>query len=182
MLLLESGELFPLFLLNRKVSCMVKKKGFIVDYNKIEREIWALAEPLCSECGAELIDVEYVYEAGSWYLRIFIDREPPVDHALCELVSGKISAALDVADPISQSYYLEVSSPGLERPLKRQEDFCRYAGREILLKLYAPYEGAKEFQGVLKGLEGDILTIATASGEYSFPLESIAKAHLVADI
>ena len=55
---------------------MVKKKGFVVDYNKIEQEIWSLVEPLCSECGAELIDVEYVYEAGSWYLRIFIDREP----------------------------------------------------------------------------------------------------------
>ena len=161
---------------------MVKKKGFVVDYNKIEQEIWSLVEPLCSECGAELIDVEYVYEAGSWYLRIFIDREPPVDHALCELVSGKISDALDIADPISQSYYLEVSSPGLERPLKRQHDFQRYTGREIIVKLYAPYDGVKEFQGILKTMEDAVLTIETVDGERSFPLDSIAKAHLVADI
>ena len=161
---------------------MVKKKGFIVDYNKIEREVWQLVEPLCADCGAELIDVEYVYEAGSWYLRIFIDREPPVDHALCEAVSGKISDALDIADPISQSYYLEVSSPGLERPLRRQKDFDRYAGREICVKLYVPRDGIKEFTGILKGLQEDILTIATDKGEYAFKLNEVAKAHLIADI
>ena len=161
---------------------MVKKKGFIVDYNKIEREVWQLVEPLCADCGAELIDVEYVYEAGRWYLRIFIDREPPVDHALCETVSGKISDALDVADPISQSYYLEVSSPGLERPLRRPKDFDRYVGREISVKLYVARDGIKEFAGILKGLQEDILTIATDKGEYSFNLNEIAKAHLIADI
>lgn len=161
---------------------MVKKKGFVVDYNKIEREIWSLVKPLCDQCGAELIDVEYVYEAGSWYLRIFIDREPPVDHALCEKVSGLISDLLDQVDPISQSYYLEVSSPGLERPLKRAEDFQRYQGREIMVKLYAPYQGKKEFQGLLENMQDNVLTLSAAEGQLTFPLTDIAKAHLVADI
>ena len=76
-----------------------------------------MVEPLCSECGAELIDVEYVYEAGSWCWRTVIDREPPVDHALCELVSGKISDALDIADPISQSCCIwKMSSSGIRTP------------------------------------------------------------------
>lgn len=161
---------------------MVKKKGFVVDYNKIEREIWSLVKPLCDQCGAELIDVEYVYEAGSWYLRIFIDREPPVDHALCEKVSGLISDLLDQVDPISQSYYLEVSSPGLERPLKRAEDFQRYRGREIMVKLYAPYQGKKEFQGLLENMQDNVLTLSAAEGQLTFTLSDIAKAHLVADI
>ena len=97
---------------------MVKKKGFLIDYSGIEKEIWAMAEPLAEAEGAELIDVEYVKEAGTWYLRIYIDREPPVDHDLCSVVSERVSAALDKADPIKQAYYLEISSPGLERPLK----------------------------------------------------------------
>jgi len=161
---------------------MVKKKGFIIDYNKIEKDIWALAEPLCYECGGELIDVEYLLENGNWYLRIFIDREPAVDHALCEQVSEKISQVLDIADPIKQSYYLEVSSPGLERPLKRERDFKRYAGQEIMVRLYAPRNGVKEFRGVLRGLEENRLFLQTDGDEITFLLEEVAKANLIADL
>ena len=161
---------------------MAKKKGFVTDYNKIEREIWPIAEPLITPFSAELIDVEFVQEAGSWYLRLFIDREPPVDHDLCEAVSNKISAALDENDPINQSYFLEISSPGLERPLKRPADFERFSGREVKVKLYAPKEGKKEFDGVLLGLfEGDV-RIAANDEELCFPLLDVAKVHLTADI
>ncbi len=160
---------------------MVKKKGFVVDYNKIEKDLWQLIEPLAADCGAELIDVEYVREAGSWYLRIFIDREIPVDHELCEKLSEKVSAALDIADPIPQSYYLEVSSPGLERPLKREEDFARYAGQKIMVRLYSPKEGKKEFQGVLLGLSEGGLLLDQDGVELTFDLSEVAKAHLLAD-
>jgi ribosome maturation factor RimP len=161
---------------------MAKKKGFIVDFNAIETKIWEIAEPLCKENGAELIDVEYLREAGNWYLRIYIDRMPAVDHDLCQLVSEKLSDALDTYDPISQSYYLEISSPGLERPLKREEDFHRYAGYEIMVRLYAPRDGKKEFQGQLKSLNEEGLILQTPNGQIVFPLQEIAKAHLVADI
>ena len=161
---------------------MAKKKGVIVDHSKIEKDIWQLAEPLCESCGGELIDVEFVQEAGSWYLRIFIDREEmPVDHELCEQVSQLISDALDIADPISQSYYLEISSPGLERPLKREKDFQRYAGYEVMVRLYAPMDGKKEFQGALGGLENGELVLNTPEGVFGFSAEQIAKVHLVAD-
>lgn len=161
---------------------MAKKKGFVVDYNNIEKQIWQMAEPIVRVCGAELIDVEYVLEAGSWYLRIYLDRETPVDHDLCEMVSEKVSAALDIHDPIEQSYYLEISSPGLERPLKREEDFVRYAGQEIMVRLYSPKDGSKEFAGILGGMDERGLILIQDGKEICFDLNEVAKAHLVADI
>lgn len=161
---------------------MGKNKGPLIDYNQLERRIWQLAEPLALNFGAELIDVEFTQEYGEWYLRLFIDREPPVDHALCEAVSNAASAALDAADPIAQSYYLEVSSPGLERPLRREADIRRYTGRQVLVKLYAPRSGSKEFRGVLAGLTADGLQLDTTEGREIFPLEQIAKTNLIADI
>lgn len=160
---------------------MVKKKGFLVDYNRIEKEIWQLTEPLVASAGAEIIDVEYVKEAGSWYLRIYIDREEPVDLDLCEQVSNLVSAALDKSDPIEQSYFLEISSPGVERPIKREGDFIRFAGSPVLLKLYAPEDGSKEFTGALGGLVDGAVVLETTAGTRSFPLEKVAHVHLVAD-
>lgn len=160
----------------------MKKKSVIVDYNQIERQVWDLAEPLVAAAGAELIDVEYAREAGEWYLRLFIDRADPVDHALCERVSRLLDPALDKADFIQQSYYLEISSPGLERPLKRAEDFRRYAGAEVAVRLYAPQNGVKEAAGQLVGLDGTELVILSAEGEQRFPLDSVAKVRLVADL
>jgi len=161
---------------------MGKKKAFSADRSKTEQVVWQLAEPFCIQCGCELIDVEFQKEGGEWYLRLFIDREPPVDHQLCEDVSRLVSDALDEADPISQSYYLEVSSPGIERPLKRQEDFQRYAGEDIAVRLYAPWEGRKELFGVLAGMENGELLLREGEKEIRIPLEQIAKAHLKADI
>ncbi len=160
---------------------MARKKGFLIDYNKIETGVWQLAEPLVAAAGAELIDVEYLHEAGAWYLRLYIDRDPAVDHALCEAVSELVSPALDRADPIPQSYYLEVSSPGLERPLKRERDLIRFAGSQVLLKLYAPQDGAREFSGRLLGLNEDGVGLQTAAGERRFPLDTVAHIRLKAD-
>lgn len=161
---------------------MAGKKKAAVDNRGIERQVWELAEPLAASCGGELIDVEFVREAGEWYLRLFIDRqETPVDHDLCQAVSELVSAALDEADPITQAYYLEVSSPGVERPLKRPEDFRRFAGSEVVVKLYAAQNGAKEFSGRLLERDETGLRLATVAGELLFPLEQIARVHLKAD-
>jgi len=160
---------------------LAKKKGPVVDFNRIETEVFAFSEPAVASLQAELIDVEYVKEAGSWYLRLYIDREPPVDHDLCEQVSNLVSDLLDQHDPIAESYYLEVSSPGLERPLRRPQDFARFAGSEAVVKLYAPLDGKKEYCGVLQGLEEDGILLAVADSVMTFPLEKVAKAHLKAE-
>ena len=161
---------------------MAKKKTAAPDSRAIEAKVWQLAEPLAERSGAELIDVEFVKEAGEWYLRLFIDREEtPVDHDLCEAVSDLASAALDEADPIPQSYYLEVSSPGLERPLKRPRDFSRYAGCDVVVKLYAAKDGQKEFAGRLLGRDEAGVRVEIDGAEVLFPPESVAKVHLKAD-
>jgi ribosome maturation factor RimP len=157
---------------------MAKKKSFSMDYNRTEQQVWSLAEPLAVACGCELIEVEYLKEAGAWYLRLYIDREPPVDHDCCQAVSAKAGAALDSCGLIEQSYFLEVSSPGLERPLKREQDFLRYNGRPIALSLYAPWQGAKEYHGLLRGLTAEAILIEQEDTDISVPRELVARARL----
>lgn len=157
------------------------RKSVVTDYNRIEKQVWSLSEPLVAACGAELIDVEYVKEAGSWYLRLFIDREPPVDHDLCQQVSEAVGAALDREDPVADSYYLEISSPGVERPLRREQDFTRFAGRQVAVRLYAPRNGVKEFSGQLLGLDQGEILLQTEDGEARFAADQVAKAYLRAE-
>lgn len=160
---------------------MARKKA-AADSRAIEQQVWSLAEPLAASCGGELIEVEFVREAGEWYLRLFIDRQTsPVDHDLCEAVSQLVSAALDEADPIEQAYYLEVSSPGVERPLRRPEDLARYAGAEVVVKLYAARDGQKEFTGRLLGGDQEQVRLDIRGEETQFLLAEIAKIHLKAD-
>ena len=108
-----------------------------------------LAEPVIAEQGCTLWDVEYVKEAGTWYLRVLIDKEGGVDILDCEAISRKLSDLLDEADPIEGSYTLEVGSAGAERALKRPADFQRYLNSPVLVKLYKPVDGRKEFPGTL---------------------------------
>ena len=120
---------------------------------KVTDIVWELAEPVVKENGCELWDVEYVREAGQWYLRLYLDKEGGVDILDCEAVSRKVSDLLDQADPIEGSYTFEVSSAGAERPLKRPSDFERFLGSPVLVKTYKPKDGRKEFAGVLAGFE-----------------------------
>lgn len=110
-----------------------------------------LAAPAIAEQGCTLWDVEYVKEAGTWYLRILLDKEGGVDILDCEEISRKVSDLLDEADPIEGSYTLEVGSAGAERALKRPSDFQQFLGSPVLVKLYRAREGRKEFAGYLKG-------------------------------
>ena len=126
---------------------------------KVTDLVSKLALPVAEEAGCELWDVEYVREAGTWYLRIYLDKDGGVDILDCEKVSRTLSDLLDEADPIEGSYTLEVSSAGAERPLKRPGDFHRFMGSPVAVKLYKAKNGRKEFAGVLAGYDGGDITI-----------------------
>lgn len=118
-----------------------------------------LLEPIVTEAGFELVDVEYVKEAGNWYLRAYIDKPGGITVDDCELVSRKFSDILDEKDYIEDSYIFEVSSPGLGRPLKKEKDFKRSLGEEVEIRTYRAIDRQKEFTGVLKDYDKDTVTI-----------------------
>ena len=123
-----------------------------------------LAAPAIAESGCTLWDVEYVKEAGTWYLRVLLDKEGGVDILDCEAVSRKLSDLLDEADPIEGSYTLEVGSAGAERALKRPWDFAQFMGSPVLVKLYRAMEGRKEIPGVLTAYDPDSGAVTVEAG------------------
>lgn len=134
-----------------------------------------LAQPIVQANGCTLWDVEYVREAGTWFLRIYIDKEGGVSINDCEAVSRPLSDALDEADPIEGSYTLEVSSAGADRALKKPEHFAAFVGREVDVHLYRPVDGRKEHTGVLAGYEqGDVLL----EGGTRFAKKEVAQVRL----
>ena len=138
-----------------------------------------LALPFVQAAGCSLWDVEYVREAGTWFLRIYIDCPGGVNVDQCEAVSRPLSDALDVADPIEGSYVLEVSSAGADRPLKKPEHFEAFLGHEVEVRLYRPVEGRKEFHGVLKGYDQGDVTLTMADGtDRVFPKKETALVRL----
>ena len=145
---------------------------------KITELVTKLALPVVEEAGCELWDVEYVREAGTWYLRIYIDKADGVDILDCETVSRALSDLLDEADPIEGSYTLEVSSAGAERPLKRPGDYERFMGSPVAVKLYQAKEGRKEFAGVLAGYENGNVTITVGNTDMTFLKNEVALCRL----
>ncbi len=145
---------------------------------KIADQVWSFAEPLVEQCGCSLWDVEYVREGGEWYLRLYIDKDGGVDIDDCEAVSRAVDPVLDEKDPIPESYRFEVCSAGLERVLKRPGDFERFLGEPILVKLYKPRDGLKEFPAVLKGYEDGNVRAEFAGKEYVFEKAEIALVRL----
>lgn len=130
----------------------------------------------------ELVDVEFVKEGSNWYLRLYIDKEGGVTIDDCELVSRAMSDILDREDYIEESYILEVSSPGLGRPLKKEKDFVRSLGKEIEIRLYKPVEKQKEFTGILKDFDKNSVTIETNEEEQkTFNRNDIALIRLAFD-
>ena len=132
---------------------------------KITEIVRELAQPVAEENGCELWDVEYVREAGQWYLRLYLDKEGGVNILDCEAVSRKVSDLLDEADPIESSYMFEVSSAGAERALKRPGDFERFMGSAVLVKTYKLKDGRKEFAGTLAGYEDGAVLLDMGTGE-----------------
>ena len=149
--------------------------------SKITEKVAELALPVVEEEGCSLWDVEYVREAGSWYLRVFIDKEGGVGIDDCERISRRLDPILDEADPIPDSYTFEVCSAGLERVLKRPGDFERFLGADVLVRLYRPRDGAKEFAGVLKSYDGGDVTVEVGGAPITFTKAEIAQVRLRVD-
>ena len=137
--------------------------------------------PLVEEHHFELVDVEYVKEAGTWYLRAYIDKEGGIAVDDCEVISRILSDWLDQTDFIEDSYILEVSPPGLGRPLKKERDFERSLGEEVEIRLYKALNKQKEFTGILKAYDKETVTIETAEGELVFNRSDIALIRLAFD-
>jgi ribosome maturation factor RimP len=144
----------------------------------VEQQVRVLVEPIIKEKGLELVDVEYMKEGAHWYLRLFIDKDGGVDIDDCSGVSHAVSDLLDTSNIILQSYVLEVSSPGLERPLKKSEDFQRFQGELITVKTKKLFEGYQEFSGYLIGLENDEIILEYEGKRMAIPRSVVKKAHL----
>jgi ribosome maturation factor RimP len=149
------------------------------------QDLWTLADPYVTDAGFDLVEVQSGREPTGWVVRLFIDcageGKPAVSHTDCERVSRDISAALDVADIIPHAYQLEVSSPGLDRPLRRERDFARFAGQSARIKLADGVEGRRNFSGTIRGAQGGIVEIECDGRSYQLPIDGIAKANLVPD-
>lgn len=128
--------------------------------SKISDKVEALARPVVEEEGCKLWSVEYIKEAGTWYLRIFIDKDGGVGIADCEAISRRLDPILDEADPIQESYVFEVGSAGAERELKRTSDFEQFIGSDVEVKLYQPYEGRKTLVGTLEEYNDGNITVS----------------------
>ena len=146
--------------------------------NKISQTVYELALPVAKAQGVEIWDVEYLREAGQWFLRIYIDREGGVGIDDCERFSRAMDPVLDAADPIAESYVFEVSSAGAERELKRPGDFERFMGSNVEVKLYKAQDGRKEFIGRLAGYGEDGVSIDLAGKRLTFVRDTVAQVRL----
>lgn len=147
-----------------------------------EQKTEQLLAPIMEANGFEMVDVEYVKEAGTWYLRAYIDKPGGITVDDCEIVNRALGDLLDRDDFIEESYILEVSSPGLGRPLKKERDFVRSQGEEVEIRTYRMVERQKEFRGVLKTWDKETVTIETEEGqERVFDRDNIALIRLAFD-
>ncbi|RBS67242.1 ribosome maturation factor RimP [Enterococcus faecium] len=152
--------------------------------SSVVETVTEMVTPILDEQNFELVEVEFVKEGKSWFLRVFIDKEGGIDIEECAFVSEKLSEKLDAADPdpIPQAYFLEVSSPGAERPLKKESDYEKALGDYVRVSLYQPVDGEKQYEGFLQSFDAEQLTlkirIKTREKELTFDRKNIAKARL----
>ncbi|MGI5873032.1 MAG: ribosome maturation factor RimP [Bacillota bacterium] len=147
----------------------------------MEQRIRLLVEPIVREKGLELVDVEYIKEGTHWYLRLYIDKDGGVDMDDCSEVSYVVSEMLDRENPIPQAYMLEVSSPGLERPLKKEEDFIRFQGSLVTVHTTTLFRGYKKFTGNLIGLINDEIVLEYEHKRMAIPRTLAKETHLALD-
>jgi len=159
------------------------------------QDVWLLAEPYVRDAGFDLIEVQCGREPSGWVVRLFIDTPASAGTGSvtsaeqlgkvglddCERVSRDVSAALDVADSIPHAYQLEVSSPGLDRPLRRERDFARFVGQSARIRLNDGVEGRRNFHGTLQAAKDGRVEIACDGRSYEIPIDDIQKANLVPD-
>jgi ribosome maturation factor RimP len=145
------------------------------------KEVERLIEPVLAEMGIELVDMEYRSTQGRRVLRIYADRPTGINLDDCAMVSREIGNLLDVKDLLQQHYVLEVSSPGLNRPLKREKDFLRAIGQKVKVKTAVPLKGRRNFSGVLQSFENGTLQLKLDDTVILIPEESVNKANLEFD-
>jgi ribosome maturation factor RimP len=153
--------------------------GDAVTTATVQDKLQRLLAPVVEAMGCELWGLEFSTGGRHSILRIFIDKDDGVQLEDCERVSRQVSSVLDVEDPINTEYTLEVSSPGMDRPLYRLDQFHRYAGENINLRLRAPFEGRRRYKGLLVGIEGDEVVLRCDGHDYLFPVDAIDKANVV---
>ncbi|WP_019638035.1 ribosome maturation factor RimP [Paenibacillus fonticola] len=145
---------------------------------KIKATVEEMVVPFLEENGFELVDVEYVKEGSNWFLRVFVDKDGGIDIDDCGRISEYLSERLDADDPIPSAYFLEVSSPGAERPLKKAEDVTKAVGKDVFVTTYEPVDGLKEFEGRLLSFDNDELVVAVGKKNHAIPYNKVASARL----
>ena len=143
----------------------------------VEEFVSSVVESIIADTDMELVDVEYVRERD-WYLRVYLDKPGGVDLDDCQMVSERLSETLDAKDPIKENYLLEVSSPGLDRVLKKDKDFKRYHGSQVDVQLFKPLNGSKQFAGALGDVTDETVTIVTADGDLNLERSAVAQIRL----
>lgn len=144
-----------------------------------QTHLWELFEPVVSGMGYDLIEIEHFPNPKHGVLRLYIDKEGGVNVDDCSSVSRQISALIDVEDPVSGQFNLEVSSPGADRPLRRLQDFQRFTGSLVKLKMVMPLEGQRNFKGRLLEASEETVVIETDDEEISLPMSAVDKARIV---
>lgn len=172
------------FLRRKKGIILMHEKGalpYAMSRRNIVNQVAEWVEDIIQDTDIELVDVEYIKEHQGWVLRVFLDKPDGIDVEDCREVSEVLSDKLDEEDPIPGSYSLEVSSPGLERPLKKESDYLRFTGRLANIRTYSGIHGRKKFEGILKGLRDDNVLLEFEGETIEIPLELIAKARLAVE-
>lgn len=146
--------------------------------SKIKSTVEEMVTPFLQEHGFELVDIEYVKEGSNWFLRVFVDKEGGIDIDECGRISEYLSERLDENDPIMDAYFLEVSSPGAERPLKKPDDVRKAVGKQVNITTYEPIDGLKEFEGVLTKFDGEEVVVTIGRKTHVIPYAKVAGARL----
>jgi ribosome maturation factor RimP len=150
----------------------------MVKNRKLLSELWAMIEPVLEADGIELVEVEYLLLGGSWTLRLYIDNPGGVTIDDCAMFSRQISALLDMKNPIDHRYNLEVSSPGINRVIRKLNDFERFSGRKARIRTTHKIDGQKNFLGVLRGTQDTAVLLELENRVVEIDVENIEKAHL----
>jgi ribosome maturation factor RimP len=188
---MRAGPVPAFFLPNESHHQNTAKTLRKIDMRKDVQQLWNLVEPHVKGAGLDLVELEWTRDPSGWLMRVYMDRpgvdpsDPstgvPVSFEDCERVSRDISAALDVADVISHTYRLEVSSPGIDRPLRRTQDFQRFTGQKVKVRTTDAVDGRKNFSGTIRDAHDGVVEIESDGRSFQVPLEVIARAHLVPD-
>jgi len=149
--------------------------------NLVVKRVSQLVEPVLDEAGIELVDIEYLSERGRCVLRVFVDRDGGITLNDCAQLSREIGVLIDVKDIIQHEYVLEVSSPGLNRPLKKEKDFLWAIGKKVKVQMANPVKGRSNFTGYLKDLKDKMLCLDVENNPVLLPLRDVKKANLIYD-